>query len=165
MNCLQVLLFLGGVASSVPFSVGVAWSDEGCPRHPLGVTSQPSDRGETFYATASVRPFRDDDASLIESKQDARSAARLLLRQDKRVPLGLNGQLRGAIDEGSCVSGGRVYSSVSINAQLAAEAIELDQRLRKSLATRPAPQIPSYSWISGQSAYPEMKEIDNLLRR
>jgi len=160
-----VLLLVGCAVLLMPLFVGPARSGDACPKYPLGVTSKLSESGETYYATASIRPFKDDETSSIEAQQDARNAARLLLRKDKRVPLGSNGRLQGAIDEGSCVSGGRVYASVSLNSKSAAQAIELDERLRKSLATKPTPQIPSYSRVDGAGEDFQWAEIERLLKR
>jgi hypothetical protein len=141
-----------------------ARSDEVCPKYPLGVTSQASGGDETFYASAFVRPFGDDEASLLDAQREARIAARSLLRRDKRVPLGANGRLVGAKDEGSCIADGRTYYSVSINAKSAAQAIALDEQLRKSLASKPAPQIPSFSWIGSSDENAATKEIERLLK-
>jgi len=85
---------------------------------------------------------------LIESRREARIAARLLLKRDKRVPFGANERLQGVKDEGTCVSDGRVYFSVSFNLKSAAQAIELSERLRNSLTTTPPPQLPSFSWTA-----------------
>ena len=141
-----------------------AKADETCPMHPLGITERQTNNGETFYASAVVRPFRDDEESLIESRREARIAARLLLQRDKRVPLGANGRLQGVKDEGTCTADGRVYFSVSLNLKSAAQAIELSDRLRKSLAAKPSPQLPSYSWTYDGKRDAESDEIRRQLR-
>lgn len=155
-SCVSVLLVCFGKA---------ARSNESCPIYPLGVTEKQTDNGETFYASAFVRPFRDDDDSLIDARREARIAARLLLQRDKRVPLGANGRLQGAMDEGSCVENGRVYFSVSINLKSAAQAIELNERLQKSLAAKPTPQLRSFSWIDDGKRDTESEETRRLLRQ
>jgi hypothetical protein len=154
-SCVSVLLICFGKA---------ARSNESCPIYPLGVTEKQTDNGETFYASAFVRPFRDDDESLIEARREARIAARLLLQRDERVPLGANGRLQGAMDEGSCVENGRVYFSVSINLKSAAQAIELNERLQKSLTAKPTPQVRSFSWTDDGKQETETEEIRRLIR-
>jgi hypothetical protein len=143
--------------------VKTAKADEICPTYPLGVTERQTNNGETFYASAFVRPFRDDEESLIESRREAQIAARLLLQRDKRVPLGANGRLQGVKDEGTCVAGGRVYFSVSFNLKSAAQAIELSERLRKSLAAKPTPQLRSFSWTDDGKQDTETEELRRLI--
>ncbi len=157
--------FAAGVAVLVSLCGGFANADDACPTHSVGVSTFQTDVGETLYASAFVRPFRNDDESLIEAQQEARIAARLLLQRDKRVPLGANGRLVGAIDEGWCSAEGRIFYTVSINMKSAAQAIELNERMRKSLAAKPTPQIPSYSWTGSAPERTEMKEIQRLLKR
>jgi hypothetical protein len=164
MHRSRMSLFAGGAALCSLISTP-ANSIESCPLYPLGVTSQQTDDGETYYASAFARPFTEGDEALIEAHQEARLSARLYLRRDKHVPLGTNGQLIGAKDEGSCVADGRVYFSVSINLQSAAQAIKLSERLKKSLAAKPSPEVPSYSWSADESEKPETKEIRDLLKR
>ena len=67
--------------------------------------------------------------------------------------------------KGSCVADGRVYFSVSINLKSAAQAIELNERLQKSVAAKPSPEVPSYSWSADEGDKPETKEIQDLLKR
>jgi hypothetical protein len=158
-------LLVIGAAALVSLCCGWAKADDGCPPHPVGVSASQTSAGETLYASAFVRPFRNDDDSLIEARQEARMAARLLLLRDKRVPHGANGRLVGARDEGSCSAEGRVFYTVSINQKSAAQAIELNERMRKSLAAKPAPQIPSYSWTETAPDNPDTNEIRRLLKR
>jgi hypothetical protein len=142
-----------------------ASSTESCPLYPLGVTSQQTNDGETYYASAFARPFREGEEASIEARQEARLSARLYLKRDKRVPLGANGRLLGVKDDGSCVADGRVYFSVSLNLKSAAQAIELNERLQKSVAAKPSPEVPSYSWSADESEKPETKKIQDLLKR
>ncbi len=129
-------------------------ADQACPIYPLGVTEQRGEKGETFYASAFVRPFKDDEASLIEARSDAGIAARLMLKRDNRVPHGDHGRLYGVKDEGTCVKDGRVYSSVSVSPESAAQAIKLHEQLRKSFAKQPFPQIDSFSWTDDARSSP-----------
>jgi hypothetical protein len=69
------------------------------------------------------------------------------------------------MDEGSCVENGRVYFSVSINLKSAAQAIELNERLQKSLAAKPTPQLRSFSWIDDGKRDTESEETRRLLRQ
>jgi hypothetical protein len=140
-------------------------AEDACPPHPVGVSVSQADASETLYASAFVRPFRNDNETIIEAQQEARIAARLLLQRDKRVPLGANGRLVGAKDEGACSAEGRVFYTVSINPKTAAQATQLNERMRKSLAAKPVPQIPNYSWTETKPDSPEMKEINRLFNR
>jgi hypothetical protein len=49
-----------------------ASSTESCPLYPLGVTSQQTNDGETYYASAFARPFREDEEAFMEARQEAR---------------------------------------------------------------------------------------------
>jgi hypothetical protein len=121
--------------------------------------------GETYYASAFARPFREGEEALNEAHQEARLSAHLYLKRDKRVPLGASGQLIGANDEGSCVADGRVYVSVSINLKSAARAIELNERMQRSVAAKPSPEMPSYSWSADENENLETKKVRDLLKR
>lgn len=165
MRHMQPCLVASGMVALLSFSANPLRAEEPCPLRHLGVSSSPTEAGETFYASAFVRPFKNDDESLIEAQQEARIAARILLAHDKRVPLGVNGRLVGARDEGTCSNDGRVFFTVSISAKSAAQAIELKERMRKSLAVKPTPQIPSYSWTGSAAGSAEMKEIERLMKR
>jgi hypothetical protein len=81
------------------------------------------------------------------------------------VPHGADGRLQGVKDEGTCAADGRVYFSVSFNLKSAAQAIELSERLRKSLATKSTPQVPSFSWIEDGKQDTENEEIRRLLKQ
>ena len=153
-------------ASILAFSISSSGnSTETCPPYPLGVSSQQDNDGKTYYASAFVRPFSEDEEALIEAYQEARLVSRILFQRDKRVPLGANGRLVGAKDEGSCVADGRVYFSVSINLKSAAQAIALSEQLRKSIAKTTTSQIPSYSWTADGNQQAEIAEIRDLLKR
>ncbi len=142
-----------------------AYPIESCPLYPLGVTSQQTDHGETFFASAFVRPFGEDEEVLVEARQEARLASRFLLQREKRVPLGANGRLVGAKDEGSCFAEGRVYFSVSINLKSAAQAIALSEQLQKSLGSKQTREIPSYSWTAEGDRKADVEGIKQLLQR
>ena len=162
--CRSRSFLFAGCISVLPFCFGIAAkADEPCPTYPLGVTERQTNNGETFYASVFLRPFRDDEELLIESRREARIAARLLLQRDKRVPVGANGRLQGVKDEGTCTADGRVYFSVSFNLKSAAQAIELSERLRKSLAANPTPQLPSFSWTADGKQDAESEEFRRLL--
>jgi hypothetical protein len=121
--------------------------------------SQQTNDGETYYASAFARPFREGEEALIEAHQESRPSARLPLLRDKRVP-----RLVGAIDQGSCVADGRVYLSVSINLESAAQGIELTKHLKESIAAKPTIEVPSYSWIADEREGAETKEIRDRLK-
>jgi len=121
-------------------------AEDVCPVDPLGITERDGEEGKAFHATAFVRPLSDDRASIDDAKNDARIAARITLKRDPRVPRSKTGKLFGVIDEGSCEADGRVYASVSVSTKSAKQAIELDERLRKSLKQVPH-TIESYSRV------------------
>ena len=159
------LVLLASCAVIIPsLASNSASSVEPCPLYPLGVTSHQTNEGETYYATNFARPFTDGEEALIEAHQESRLSARLLLRHDKRVPHPTNGRLVGAIDQGSCVADGRVYFSVSINLKSAAKAIELDERIKKSLTAKPTTGVPSYSWVTDENERTDTKDIRDRLK-
>jgi hypothetical protein len=119
-----------------------------CPATPLGITELSGKDEKTFLATAFVRPLTDEPASVNDAKNDARIAARLMLKRDQRVPRSKIGRLLGVIDEGSCEADGRVYASVSVSTKSAKQAIELDERLKQSIEQHPAPTMESYSRVN-----------------
>jgi hypothetical protein len=123
-----------------------ALAEDVCPEGPLGITERVGEEGGIFYATAFVRPLSDDRASIDDAKNDARIAARIMLKRDPRVPRSKTGKLFGVIDERSCEADGRVYASVSVSVKSARQAIELDERIKEFLKQAP-PTIESYSRV------------------
>jgi hypothetical protein len=121
-------------------------AEDVCPVDPLGITERVDGEGKVFHATAFVRPLSDERASINDAKNDARIAARIILKKDPRVPRSKTGKLFGLIDKGSCEADGRVYASVSVSVKSAKQAIELDERIKQSLKQAP-PTTESYSRI------------------
>jgi hypothetical protein len=159
----SVTLWFSVVASSF-LLVEEAKTQSGCPPTPLGVTVSQTEQGEKFTASAFVRPFQEDEDSLAEARSEARIKAKLLLKRDSRVPRRNDGLLLGVVDLGSCLDSGRVYFTVSVDSKSVAEAIELNETLKKSLGENPAP-VPSFSWLEGEKQDPLSDQAREIFGR
>ena len=159
---LHSVIVSGGVFVLLLLLLGIGESRAECPFAPLGVVVRKTARGETFTATAFVRPLKDDEGGVTAARTEARIAARLLLKRDSRVPRGSDNRLLGVVDAGSCIEEGRVYFTVSLDAKTVAQAIELRQALQDSVGRHPA-LVPSFSWIENERHEPISAQVRELL--
>lgn len=131
-----------------PFAVIADEKERKCPLYDLGVTtSKDSEGGVVFNSTVFVRPFSNESTFIDEAKNDSQLFARLQLRKDKNVPKTMNGKVVGIVDSQTCISEGRVYTTVSVSEKSAAKAVEIANKMEESLRSNPTPTQGSYSII------------------
>ena len=120
---------------------------QACPIKPIGVIEVSTGPDAIFFATASVVPFSTQAESAMDAKNDAKLAARLLLKKDRRIPKTQSNRLVGVIDIGDCQDGGKMFATVSVSVKSAQQAAKVADQISNSMKKSPTPASSSYSRV------------------
>lgn len=112
-----------------------------CPERPPGLSAADGPGGRQFFATAGAEALADDDGSRDLAATEARLSAKVLLRDDTRVPKSAAGRLRGATQTGACVDGSIVYVTIMVDETNARRAAALEDAIGASIHSSPTPQF------------------------
>jgi hypothetical protein len=99
--------------------------------------------GLSFFATGSAKLYSSDESGLFEAIAQARLHAKLILKNNARVPKTDHGLLLGVLVGSTCMLHNTIFCTISVNERTARQAAKLQRALSDI-----RPSVESYSSVS-----------------